>query len=204
MSTDKSNDSTPFLAGMSAVEQQSSLSGSGSKSVLGEGINFRGELIGTEDLHVEGTVDGTVIMVGHNLSVGTGGAVTANIHAKNIVVEGTLDGDALADELIEIRNTAQVNGNLIAPRIKLDDGGKFRGSMDMVDTDSEMKERHKEFSDRLVHPDLPAAEEKPAARTRGSSTYSSSTTSTSDSSRLSDTSDYLFGSKETEEEAEES
>ncbi|WP_444905718.1 polymer-forming cytoskeletal protein [Microbulbifer sp. SSSA008] len=204
MSTDKSNDSTPFLAGMSAVEQQSSLSGSGSKSVLGEGINFRGELIGTEDLHVEGTVDGTVIMVGHNLSVGTGGAVTANIHAKNIVVEGTLDGDALADELIEIRNTAQVNGNLIAPRIKLDDGGKFRGSMDMVDTDSEMKERHKEFSDRLVHPDLPAAEEKPSARTRGSSTYSSSTTSTSDSSRLSDTSDYLFGTKETEEEAEES
>ncbi|WP_444932781.1 bactofilin family protein [Microbulbifer sp. JTAC008] len=204
MSTDKSNDSTPFLAGMSAVEQQSSLSGSGSKSVLGEGINFRGELIGTEDLHVEGTVDGTVIMVGHNLSVGTGGAVTANIHAKNIVVEGTLDGDALADELIEIRNTAQVNGNLIAPRIKLDDGGKFRGSMDMVDTDSEMKERHKEFSDRLVHPDLPAVEEKPAARTRGSSTYSSSTTSTSDSSRLSDTSDYLFGTKETEEEAEES
>ncbi|WP_444912678.1 polymer-forming cytoskeletal protein [Microbulbifer sp. ZKSA004] len=204
MSTDKSNDSTPFLAGMSAVEQQSSLSGSGSKSVLGEGINFRGELIGTEDLHVEGTVDGTVIMVGHNLSVGTGGAVTANIHAKNIVVEGTLDGDALADELIEIRNTAQVNGNLIAPRIKLDDGGKFRGSMDMVDTDSEMKERHKEFSDRLVHPDLPAAEEKPAARTRGSSTYSSSSTSTSDSSRLSDTSDYLFGTKETEEEAEES
>ncbi|WP_444927416.1 polymer-forming cytoskeletal protein [Microbulbifer sp. TRSA002] len=204
MSTDKSNDSTPFLAGMSAVEQQSTLSGSGSKSVLGEGINFRGELIGTEDLHVEGTVDGTVIMVGHNLSVGTGGAVTANIHAKNIVVEGTLDGDALADELIEIRNTAQVNGNLIAPRIKLDDGGKFRGSMDMVDTDSEMKERHKEFSDRLVHPDLPAAEEKPAARTRGSSTYSSSSTSTSDSSRLSDTSDYLFGTKETEEEAEES
>ncbi|WP_444930614.1 polymer-forming cytoskeletal protein [Microbulbifer sp. SSSA002] len=203
MSTDKSNDSTPFLAGMSAVEQQSSLSGSGSKSVLGEGINFRGELIGTEDLHVEGTVDGTVIMVGHNLSVGTGGAVTANIHAKNIVVEGTLDGDALADELIEIRNTAQVNGNLIAPRIKLDDGGKFRGSMDMVDTDSEMKERHKEFSDRLVHPDLPAAEEKPASRARSSASYTSSS-SVNNTSRLSDTSDYLFGSKETEEEAEES
>ncbi|BBM02934.1 polymer-forming cytoskeletal protein [Microbulbifer sp. GL-2] len=204
MSTDKSNDSTPFLAGMSAGEQQSSLSNSGAKSVLGEGINFRGELIGTEDLHVEGTVDGTVIMVGHNLSVGTGGAVTANIHAKNIVVEGTLDGDALADELIEIRNTAQVNGNLIAPRIKLDDGGKFRGSMDMVDTDSEMKERHKEFSDRLVHPDLPATEDKPANRSQSNSSYTSSSSTASDSSRLSDTSDYLFGAKETEEEAEES
>ncbi|WP_226648654.1 bactofilin family protein [Microbulbifer variabilis] len=204
MSTDKSNDSTPFLAGMSAGEQQSSLSNSGAKSVLGQGINFRGELIGTEDLHVEGTVDGTVIMVGHNLSVGTGGAVTANIHAKNIVVEGTLDGDALADELIEIRNTAQVNGNLIAPRIKLDDGGKFRGSMDMVDTDSEMKERHKEFSDRLVHPDLPAIEDKPANRAQSNSSYSSSNSTVNSSSSISDSSDYLFGTKEIEEEAEES
>ena len=137
------------------------------KSVIGKNIKFRGELIGNESLHIEGTIEGTVIMEGHDLSVGAGGELNANIHAKNIVVEGALTGDALAEELIEIRRTAIVKGNLTAPRIQLDDGGKFRGSMDMVDTDAEMKERVKEFEEKLVHPSLPPREalneSKPAA-----------------------------------------
>lgn len=125
------------------------------RSVIGKNIKFRGELIGTEDLHIEGTIEGTVIMEGHDLSIGREGEINANIHAQNIVINGKLTGDALADELIEIRNTAVVKGNLIAPRIQLDDGGKFRGSMDMVDTDDEMKARHAEFKEKLVHPNLP-------------------------------------------------
>ena len=129
------------------------------RSVIGKNIKFRGELIGTEDLHIEGTIEGTVIMEGHDLSIGREGEINANIHAQNIVINGKLTGDALADELIEIRNTAVVKGNLIAPRIQLDDGGKFRGSMDMVDTDDEMRVRHSEFKDKLVHPNLPPKEE---------------------------------------------
>lgn len=135
------------------------------RSVIGKNIKFRGELIGTEDLHIEGTIEGTVIMEGHDLSIGREGEINANIHAQNIVINGTLTGDALADELIEIRNTAVVKGNLIAPRIQLDDGGKFRGSMDMVDTDEEMRARHSEFKEKLVHPNLPPKDDfasKPA------------------------------------------
>ncbi|WP_237066812.1 bactofilin family protein [Microbulbifer guangxiensis] len=142
----------------------SSVSDDYDKSVIGKNIKFRGELIGNESLHIEGTIEGTVIMEGHNLSIGSGGELNANIHAKNITVEGALTGDALAEELIEIRRTAVVKGNLIAPRIQLDDGGKFRGSMDMVDTDAEMKERITAFKEKLVHPSLPPREgdEKPA------------------------------------------
>lgn len=125
------------------------------QSVIGKNIKFRGELIGTEDLHIEGTVEGTVIMEGQNLSIGKEGEINANIHAQNIVINGALTGDVLAEELIEIRNTAVVKGNLIAPRIQLDDGGKFRGSMDMIDTDEDMKNRRGEFQEKLVHPDLP-------------------------------------------------
>ncbi|UHQ54466.1 MULTISPECIES: bactofilin family protein [Microbulbifer] len=159
----KDENAKSFMDGI--IEQPKASGGYGSaaatekeQSVIGKNIKFRGELVGTENLHIEGTIEGTVIMEGHDLSVGAGGELNANIHAKNIVVEGQLTGDALADELIEIRRTAAVKGNLIAPRIKLDDGGKFRGSMDMVDTDSEMKERHKEFKEKLVHPNLPPAE----------------------------------------------
>ncbi|WP_105103050.1 bactofilin family protein [Microbulbifer pacificus] len=163
---DANLDSNSFLSGMNerssgerpfADKFDSSLAKD--RSVIGKNIKFRGELIGTEDLHIEGTIEGTVIMEGHDLSIGREGEINANIHAQNIVINGKLTGDALADELIEIRNTAVVKGNLIAPRIQLDDGGKFRGSMDMVDTDDEMKARHAEFKDKLVHPNLPPKED---------------------------------------------
>ena len=136
-----------------------------SQSVIGGNIKFRGELIGTEDLHIEGTVEGTVIMEGHSLTVGAEGVINANIHASNITINGELTGDVLADELIAIKQTAKVKGNLIAPRIQLDDGGKFRGSMDMVDNEQEKKERTQTFKEKLIHPHLPnrTKSEKPSA-----------------------------------------
>ena len=181
--------SNSFLDGF--MDQGSSASQSASrtgedfeKSVIGKNIKFRGELIGNESLHIEGTIEGTVIMEGHNLSVGAGGELNANIHAKNITVEGALTGDALAEELIEIRRTAVVKGNLTAPRIQLDDGGKFRGSMDMVDTDAEMKERINEFKEKLVHPSLPPREadgsKAAGAGKSGSGSFFSSSSAISD------------------------
>jgi len=125
------------------------------KSVIGGNIKFRGELIGTEDIHIEGTVEGTIIMEGHSLTVGSEGVIDANIHASNITINGELTGDVLADELIAIKKTAKVKGNLIAPRIQLDDGGKFRGSMDMVDNEQEKKEKTESFKEKLIHPHLP-------------------------------------------------
>lgn len=145
-----------------------------SRSVIGKNIKFRGELIGEEDLHIEGTVEGTVIMQGQDLSIGKEGEINANVLANNITVHGKLTGDVLANELIEIKSTAVVKGNLIAPRIQLDDGGKFRGSMDMTDGDQEIKQRYEEFKGKLVHPDLPGSnapvttkkeETKPATET---------------------------------------
>lgn len=126
------------------------------QSVIGGNIKFRGELIGTEDIHIEGTVEGTIIMEGHNLTIGTQGTIDANVHANNITINGSLTGDVLADELISIRDSAQVKGNLIAPRIQLDDGGKFRGSMDMIDNEQEKKDSILKFKEKLIHPHLPA------------------------------------------------
>lgn len=127
------------------------------KSVIGKNIKFRGELIGTEDLHIEGKIEGTVLMEGQNLSIGKEGEIEANVHAQTIIINGKLTGDVLADDIIEIRSSAVVKGNLIAPRIKLDDGGKFRGSMDMIDTEQESRNLHSKFKEKLIHPHLPNA-----------------------------------------------
>jgi len=132
-------------------------------STIGNGISFRGELIGTEDLHIEGKIEGTVIMAGQNLTIGKQGELNANIHVQNISIQGNLTGDVLAEELIEIKQSAVVKGNLIAPRIQLEDGGKFRGSMDMIETEDEKRKRNEEFKDKLVHPHLPP-EEKTTAK----------------------------------------
>ncbi len=175
---DNKNNSTPenkpFMSGMKDENKASDKKSftdkieeklSKDQSVIGKNIKFRGELIGTEDLHIEGTVEGTVIMEGQNLTIGSEGEINANIHAQNIVINGKLTGDVLADELIEIKRSAIVKGNLIAPRIQLDDGGKFRGSMDMIDTDQEKKERHTEFKEKLVHPHLPKSASAPTPST---------------------------------------
>ncbi len=139
-----------------------------SQSIIGGNIKFRGELIGTEDIHIEGTVEGTIIMQGHNLTIGTQGTIDANVHANNITINGSLTGDVLADELISIRDSAKVKGNLIAPRIQLDDGGKFRGSMDMVDNEQEKKDSILKFKEKLVHPHLPASSNAKKNPTSGS------------------------------------
>ncbi|BCE01408.1 bactofilin family protein [Marinicellulosiphila megalodicopiae] len=166
MSENKSS-ANSFLSGL---KEESSASTSSSftkpvsdtpaqaRSTIGKGISFRGELIGTEDLHIEGKVEGTVIMAGQNLSIGKEGELNANIHVQNICIHGNLTGDVLAEELIEIKESAIVKGNLIAPRIQLEDGGKFRGSMDMIDSEEEKRQRNEEFKAKLVHPHLPQEE----------------------------------------------
>lgn len=144
-----------------------------SQSVIGGNIKFRGELIGTEDIHIEGTVEGTIIMEGHNLSIGTQGSIDANVHANNITINGKLNGDVLADELISIKKSAEVRGNLIAPRIQLDDGGKFRGSMDMIDNEQEKKDSHSKFKDKLVHPHLPTKNTEQQSKATPTTSYKS-------------------------------
>lgn len=164
--TNSNTDSKSFLSGLkdepvTPIEEQPSFADkieeslSKNKSVIGKNIKFRGELIGTEDLHIEGKVEGTVLMEGQNLSIGKEGEINANVHAQTIIINGKLTGDVLAEDIIEIRSSAVVKGNLIAPRIQLDDGGKFRGSMDMIDTDQEKKDLQGEFKAKLIHPHLP-------------------------------------------------
>ena len=64
--------------------------------------------------------------------------------------------------MIEIKSSAVVKGNLIAPRIQLEDGGKFRGSMDMIDSEEEKRERNEEFKAKLIHPHLPPTDNVPS------------------------------------------
>ncbi len=100
-------------------------------ATIGPKISFKGELSGEEDLLVQGYVEGSITLKNNHLIIGKLGTVKANIEAKTITVEGNVEGDIIGQEKVEIKATSQVTGNLKAERVTLEDGAKFRGSIDM-------------------------------------------------------------------------
>jgi Integral membrane protein CcmA involved in cell shape determination len=100
-------------------------------AVIGPKITFKGEIIGEEDLLVQGKVEGSIDLKGNHLIIGQQGVLKANLMAKTITIEGTVEGDLIGQERIEIKSSSNVKGNLIAARVTLEDGAKFRGSIDM-------------------------------------------------------------------------
>jgi cytoskeletal protein CcmA (bactofilin family) len=101
------------------------------QAIIGRSIQIHGDVKGDEDLMIEGDVTGTVQLNNHALTIGKEGKVKADIHARSISVDGTTDGDLFASESIAIRGTANVRGNLLAPRISLEEGARFKGSVEM-------------------------------------------------------------------------
>ncbi len=100
-------------------------------AVIGPKIRFKGELVGEEDLLVQGQIDGTIDLRDNNLIVGKQGTVKANVLAKTIIIEGNVEGDIYGKEHIAIKASSNVKGNLVADRVTLEDGAKFKGSIDM-------------------------------------------------------------------------
>jgi len=104
---------------------------SDARALVGPSITITGGLAGEEDVTIEGTVEGTVEFREHSVIVGPHGRVKADIYAKDIKIEGKLEGDLYGEERIEISKTGVVNGNIHAPRIIMEDGCKFKGRVDM-------------------------------------------------------------------------
>ena len=98
---------------------------------IGRSVVIKGELTGSEDLIIDGQVDGTINLLEHQLTIGPGGKIKAHVSAKSVVVVGRIDGNITATEKIQIREDGTVEGDVTAPRISIADGARFRGSVDM-------------------------------------------------------------------------
>ncbi|MBZ5516720.1 MAG: polymer-forming cytoskeletal protein [Acidobacteriia bacterium] len=101
------------------------------QTLLGQSMVLHGELTGKEDLLIEGQLDGTISLPDHCVTVGSHGEVKAEIHARQISVLGTVNGNLTAREKIEIRKTGQVVGDLVAAAIAIEDGAYLKGSIDI-------------------------------------------------------------------------
>ena len=98
---------------------------------IGQSITIKGEVIGNEDLTIEGKVDGKIVLKDHNLTIGANGRISAEIHAKTVLVIGEIIGNVTADDKVEVAATGAMRGDILAPRVVLADGARFKGSIDM-------------------------------------------------------------------------
>lgn len=99
--------------------------------MIGATVKVKGEITSEENLVIEGNVEGSVICNSHEITIGGSGNVRANISAKTIRIEGTVEGDITGHEKVIITRTGKVRGNIVAPGVTLEDGAKFKGSIDM-------------------------------------------------------------------------
>ena len=103
----------------------------GKTAVIGPGIRINGDISGDENLIIEGTVDGAISLSDHQVDVGPSGKVTADVTGRVIKISGEVKGDINGGEKVVISRSGKVRGNIVSPRVTLEDGALFKGSIDM-------------------------------------------------------------------------
>jgi cytoskeletal protein CcmA (bactofilin family) len=94
---------------------------------LGSSIVITGELSASEDLTLYGRMDGRITLPNHTLTIGSQADIRAEIAAKAVVIMGTVTGNVTAGENVAIRATGSVTGDLVSPRLAIEDGGRLHG-----------------------------------------------------------------------------
>jgi cytoskeletal protein CcmA (bactofilin family) len=104
----------------------------GGSAALGKAVVIKGSIQGNEDLTIDGNVEGTIDMKGHRLTIGPSASVRAGIHAREVVIFGTVHGKVETTDKIEIRKEATLVGDIRTARVVIEDGAYFKGAVDIT------------------------------------------------------------------------
>jgi cytoskeletal protein CcmA (bactofilin family) len=116
---------------MNPNEARPNLAAPGASARLGPSLHVKGEISGSEDLHVDGSVEGLISLEDRKLTVGPSAKLTADVVAREIVVYGGVKGNLRARDRIEIKKDGSVVGDLTTARIMIEDGAYFKGSIEI-------------------------------------------------------------------------
>ena len=103
---------------------------------IGKSVVIKGELNGSEDLTIEGQVEGKIELRQNVLTIGPNGKIKAQLFAKAVIILGEVTGNVTATEKVDIRDNGSVDGDIASPRVAIAEGAHFRGSIDMQRTGS--------------------------------------------------------------------
>jgi len=98
---------------------------------IGKSVIIKGELSGSEDLYVDGQVEGSISLKNNSLTVGPHGQIKASVESKVIVVQGKLEGNVQASDRVELRKTAVFTGDITTQRISIEEGAYLKGKVDI-------------------------------------------------------------------------
>ncbi|HLE56028.1 MAG TPA: polymer-forming cytoskeletal protein [Rhodothermia bacterium] len=99
---------------------------------MGKSVIFKGELVSSEDMIIDGKVEGTIDVRDHGLTIGPDADIRADITAKTITIYGAITGAIKASGKVDIRETGSVDGDIIAPRVAMAEGADVRGRIDTL------------------------------------------------------------------------
>jgi cytoskeletal protein CcmA (bactofilin family) len=100
-------------------------------ATVGRSVVIKGEVSGNEALFIDGSVEGSIRFPKHRVTVGRGSKVTADIHAQDVVVMGSMKGNIYCSDLLDIRSESWIQGEIVTKRIRIDDGAVLKGSVEI-------------------------------------------------------------------------
>ena len=128
---------------------------------IGKSVVIKGELNGSEDLTIEGQVEGKIELRQNVLTIGPNGKIKAQVFAKSVIILGEVTGNVTASEKVDIRDNGSVDGDITSPRVAIAEGAHFRGSIDMQRTGA--KSEKAEAKSEAKTDNKPAGQPQPAA-----------------------------------------
>ena len=131
---------------------------------IGKSVVIKGELNGSEDLTIEGQVEGKIELKDNVLTIGPNGKIKAQVFAKSLIVLGEVHGNVNATDKVEIRDGGSVDGDIVSPRVAIAEGAHFRGSVDMQRKGPDAAAKPQAQQQRPAAQASPAAPQAPAAQ----------------------------------------
>ena len=128
---------------------------------IGKSVVIKGELSGSEDLTIEGHVEGKIDLKGNVLTIGPNGKIKAEVFAKAVVVLGEVTGNVTASEKVDIRDNGSVDGDIASPRVAIAEGAHFRGSVDMQRAGEGVKPQQQQQAKPNPSPQQPQPSQQP-------------------------------------------
>jgi cytoskeletal protein CcmA (bactofilin family) len=129
---------------------------------IGKSVVIKGELSGSEDLTIEGQVDGKIELRQNVLTIGPNGKIKAQVFAKSVVILGEVTGNVTASEKVDIRDNGSVDGDIAAPRVAIAEGAHFRGSIDMQRAGGKPEQKADQKADQKPEAKAAATSAQPA------------------------------------------
>jgi cytoskeletal protein CcmA (bactofilin family) len=121
----------PRVASPAPVASPVSAGSAEKATMIGRGISISGDVKADSNLRVEGLIEGHNVQSSQDVEIAECGRVVANVSAKVVRIAGEVTGDISGSEKVMIARSGKVQGNIVAPRVQLEDGALFRGSIDM-------------------------------------------------------------------------